>query len=157
VIGASTAGLLGAPLGQGPLLAATALDPDRPGVKKDQPPIVALEEALAVSVARAVLEDTTPPQTTLGLLLSGIRKPDPEQAVGGNLYNLFGALIERAQYTAFRGVLALEVGDLDKAEQLFRESLRLWRPYPDKPNFLGVDFQYRVMAEEYLEKLRKHK
>src|SRR5262249_5547969 len=71
VVGASTAGLLGSSLGQGPLLAATALDPDRPGVKKDLPPILAFREAVAVSVARAFLEDITPPPTLLDLLLSG--------------------------------------------------------------------------------------
>ncbi|MBI1917009.1 MAG: hypothetical protein HYS12_20055 [Planctomycetes bacterium] len=141
VLGATTAGLLGSPLGQGPLLAASTLFPGRPGVKKDQSGLPGIKEALSLSVVRLILASSTPPQ----------RKFDPRQAmqaIVGDLDSLLEAISERAQYTALRGVLAVEAGDLVKAERLFRQALA-------DPAFIGIDFPYRSMAEEYLQKLTK--
>ncbi len=73
------------------------------------------------------------------------------------LYGLRGAMSERAQYTTLRGMLALEAGDLETAERLFREALKLWKPKPDDPSVVGINFPYRRMAEEWLEILEKYK
>ncbi len=96
-----------------------------------------------MSVARFIAASLTPPQ----------KKYEPGQAMKaiiGNLDSLLEAISERAQYTALRGVLAVEAGDLAKAERLFRRALA-------ESAVLDLDFPYRGMVQEYLQKLTRFK
>jgi hypothetical protein len=63
----------------------------------------------------------------------------------------------RAQYVVLRGLLAVEAGEVAKAEAYFREALRVWQPYPNNPSVHGADFPGRLMAQEYLRRIEAAK
>jgi hypothetical protein len=59
-----------------------------------------------------------------------------------------------AEETVLRGLLALEVGDIDEAEIAFRVALSYWKSADSATTGGGLEFKGRVVAEGYLELLK---
>jgi hypothetical protein len=125
-------------------------------IRKDQSVVVALKEALVLSLGRSLLEETQPANSFVEMLDTGARMQERQKAMT-HLLSRREAIIDRAQYAALRGVLALEAGDLARAEQLFRAALRDWEKSPRNGWAIGFEFPYRAMVQEYLQKLAKYK
>ena len=59
------------------------------------------------------------------------------------------ALRKEADVHVLRGLLALEAGEPDAAEQAFRRAMSIWSEQPGT----GLDFNGRVVARYWLERL----
>jgi hypothetical protein len=116
---------------------------------------LAVKDAMAICASKMILQERTP-HLLAGTYLTWERRGGV-WAMIGRLDSLLGMMGARAQYIAMRGLLALEAGDLEKAERLFRRALTVWKPKPSDPAAIGVDFPFRVTAQEWLEVLEKYK
>jgi tetratricopeptide (TPR) repeat protein len=63
-------------------------------------------------------------------------------------------LRREADVIVFRGLLALEEGEVDEARDAFREALRLWGDENAAATGSGLDFNGRSLAQGYLELLK---
>jgi tetratricopeptide (TPR) repeat protein len=68
---------------------------------------------------------------------------------------LAGVLMQQGEVAVFRGLLALEAGETDRAEALFREALALSQSDAGVASGAGLDFQARRIAEQALGWLAK--
>jgi len=66
---------------------------------------------------------------------------------------LVRAMIQRADVTTLRGLLALETGEVDAAAAAFRLALTYWDP----DTRTGADFNGRSIAHDYLTLLESAK
>jgi len=118
---------------------------------QQQTQALAVKDAIALHLSYLILQARSP-----RLLGSALQAEELRMGIL-ELYSLLGMMGERAQSIALRGLLALEAGDLEKAERLFRRALTVWKPKPSDPSAIGVDFPFRAMAQEWLEVLEKYK
>jgi Tetratricopeptide repeat len=70
---------------------------------------------------------------------------------------LLGELQMQADLDVFRGLLALEIGRADQAENRMRRALRLWGSDEAAAAGVGLDFTSRRIAQYYLQRLESSK
>lgn len=134
-----------------------------------QPPPVALRQTIAMCLAQLMLE-----HRSLGLLpLGGAPRAGAKQGevhpvptpvriqelemIIENLYRAHALMSDLADFLVLRGMVALEAGEVGRAEEAFGKALLVWRPKPGDDSVVGQDFLTRSIAEEWLQVLARHK
>ena len=101
-------------------------------------------DAITLAVGKAVLDDRPGERLSFAGLGSRISGPLEFRS---RLRSSALALSQRADVTVLRGLLALEVGEVDDAKAAFRQALTYW----DADSRTGVDFNGRGIARDGLE------
>jgi tetratricopeptide (TPR) repeat protein len=75
--------------------------------------------------------------------------------VGNRASLLAQSMRQEADLSVLRGLIALEEGDVDKAEAAFRSALAWWKDEAAAASGSGLDFRGRVIAQQCLEWLER--
>jgi tetratricopeptide (TPR) repeat protein len=102
---------------------------------------------MALLTARRVLAEQPGTRSPFALLRQATDRPE----FHGRLANLAQRLKREANMTVFRGLLALEEGEVEEAEIAFRQALTLWKDSPTAASGGGLDFNGRAIAQGCLE------
>jgi hypothetical protein len=110
-------------------------------------PFVRPRERLALVVGQALLEEHPGPESVPALAWRASRRGELQTRVA----DLARALRQEADGLVLRGLLALELGDVDEAEVAWRVALALWGDEAAAASGGGLDFGGRVIAQEGLD------
>jgi hypothetical protein len=111
---------------------------------------VAFRETIALLVAKRILDESSAKESPPTLLLQTFERNDFISQVAGLAKNL----TQEANLLVLGGLLALEEGDIERAESAFGEALTYWKDEASAATGGGLDFAGRVIAQECLEMLR---
>ena len=107
---------------------------------------IRLKEDIALSVGQIILNEHPGFDTIPGLLQRDFFRSNPSSHIA----ELMPVLRRNADAMVLRGVLALEEGDTDEADVMFRTALALWKDDTAATSGAGIDFAGRVIAQGYL-------
>ena len=111
---------------------------------------VAFRETIALLVAKRILDESAAKESPPTLLLQNFERNDFISQVAGLAKNL----TQEANLLVLGGLLALEEGDIERAESAFGEAMTYWKDEASAASGGGLDFSGRVIAQECLEMLR---
>jgi hypothetical protein len=118
----------------------------RAGNAPDEGP-VRVRELMALVVARRLLEESGGTRCLPELFLRTVTRSEMRTRVA----SLEKILTREANLTVLRGLLALEQGEVERAEGDFRVALTLWKDAATAASGAGLDFDARPVAQGYLE------
>src|SRR5207253_2558893 len=122
--------------------ACEQLASDGRGEESSQP-----SEQLALLIGQAVLDERPVGASVAQLAYGAVGRIKFHNRVSG----LARSLREAANANVFRGLHALEVGEVDEAEVAFRLALALWMDEAAAASGAGLDFNARPIAQGYLQ------
>jgi len=118
----------------------------------NSPQLMHLRANMALLIATLVLDGQRPPEATFAHLLARIN----QGALAVQLQTLAQRLQQQADLNVFRGLLALEEGEVEEAEFAFRTALALWKDEDTAAAGGGLDFNGRTIAQDCLRWLRSN-
>jgi hypothetical protein len=107
-------------------------------------------EIMALMVGKRMLEEQTEPGSVPQLAIATMDRYEFRV----RLDRLAQSLHREAEMTVFRGLLALEEGNVAEAEIAFNGALLLWKDEATEKSGGGLDFKGRVVAQGCLEWLK---
>jgi hypothetical protein len=102
---------------------------------------------LALNVAQVVLDAVDQTPNVVGTAWSG----NIRLFLTGTIHEGARFLSQYAEQQVLRGLLALEVGNIDRARQCFHTSLAMWQSEEAQQSGAGIDFNGRRLAQHYLQ------
>ncbi|MCI0683371.1 MAG: hypothetical protein L0Y71_14805 [Gemmataceae bacterium] len=112
-------------------------------------PELRVDALLAVVTAQSILNEHAADGSVPSLAWRAYRRAEYYNQVAG----LARRLKQETDLTVLRGLLALEVGDMEEAEVALRLALRVWQNEAAVRAGRGLDFNGRALAQGYLKLL----
>lgn len=104
---------------------------------------------MAKVVGQIILNDWRQDRTPVTLMLN----VDAQRQLMSHFHRNLALLRQAMELTALRGLLAIEVGDVTRAEAFFRQCVVIWQSDDAVASGAGVEFSGRRLAQLYLEQI----